>query len=115
MPIKILIADDHGVLRAGLRALLNNEPDMEVVGEAENGEQAISQATKLKPDVLLMDISMSGISGIEAMRLLNLKYPELKILILTIHEDKSLLKEAIKYGAAGYILKRAVESEAGVS
>ena len=111
MPIRILIADDHGVLRAGLRALLNSEPDMEVVGEVDNGEKAITQAKRLKPDVLLMDISMPGISGMEATRLLNLEHPELKILLLTIHEDKSLLKEAIKYGAAGYILKRAVESE----
>jgi len=109
--IKILIVDDHGVLRAGLRALLNSEANMEVVGEAENGEQAITQAAKLSPDVILMDISMPGISGIEATRHLMIRHPRLRVLLLTIHEDKTLLQEAIKNGAAGYILKRAVESE----
>lgn len=111
MPVKILIVDDHGVLRAGLRALLNNEADMLVVGEAANAEEAVLQVMDHKPDVVLMDISLGGESGIEVTKLLTARDPNLRILMLTIHEDETLLRTAIQNGAAGYILKRAVESE----
>lgn len=111
MPIQILIADDHGVLRAGLRALLSAEPEIEVVDEASNGDQALSLASELKPDVILLDISMPGLTGIEVTRRLKKMLPETRILILTVHEDESLLQEAIQAGASGYIVKRAVESE----
>lgn len=111
MSVRIVIADDHGVLRAGLRALLNGEPDFRVVGEAADAEQAIRAVAELSPDVLLMDISMPGIDGIEATRCLTAEYPQLRVLLLTVHEDTSMLQEAINAGASGYILKRAVESE----
>lgn len=111
MAIRILIVDDHGVLRAGLRALLNSEADLEVVGEAVDGSDGLEQAARLQPDVVLLDISMPGMSGIEVTRRLAGQFPEIRILLLTIHEDTSLLREAIQAGAAGYILKRAVETE----
>ena len=111
MSIRILIADDHGVLRAGLRALLNAEPELEVVGEAGDGDEALRLATQLRPDVLLLDISMPGPGGIEVTRRVKQALPDTRVLILTVHEDESLLREAIQAGAAGYIIKRAVESE----
>lgn len=111
MSVRILIVDDHGVLRAGLRALLSGEPDFEVAGEAANTDEAEQLTLSQQPDVALMDISMPGRGGLEATgRLLDLR-PELRVLILTVHEDRALLQEAIRLGAAGYILKRAVGSE----
>lgn len=111
MPVRILIADDHGVLRAGLRALLNAEPDMQVVGEATNGQEALRQADELHPDVVLLDISMPGLGGIEVTRRLKAALPNAHVLILTVHEDEGLLREAMRAGAAGYITKRAIEPE----
>ena len=111
MSIRILIADDHGVLRAGLRALLNAEPGLEVVGEAADGLTALQLAAELRPDVALMDLSMPGLDGIQATRQLKETLPGTRVLILTVHEDESLLREAIQAGASGYIIKRAVESE----
>lgn len=111
MTLRILIADDHGVLRAGLRALLNTDPNFQVVGEAGDGSTALRLTLDLRPDVVLADISMPGLSGIELARQLREPLPSTRVLILTVHEDKSLLREAIQAGAAGYILKRAVESE----
>lgn len=111
MSIRLLIVDDHGVLRAGLRALLNAEVDMEVVGEAATGQEAIHVARSLKPQVVLMDISMPGMSGIETTAALLASDPKVRVLLITIHEDESLLRAALKSGASGYILKRAVESE----
>jgi two-component system response regulator NreC len=111
MSIRILIVDDHGVLRAGLRALLSAEPDLEVVGEAAAGDQGFSLAGALQPDVVLLDISLPDLSGIEITRRLKEQLPEVRVLILTFHEDESLLQEAIRAGAAGYIVKRAAESE----
>ena len=87
MTLKILIADDHGILRAGLRTLLKAEPQLEVVGEAENGEEAILLAEQLKPDVILLDMSMPNLNGIETTRRLLAKLPQTKVLILTAHED----------------------------
>lgn len=111
MTIRILIVDDHGVLRAGLRALLNAEDGFEVVGEAASGEQALEQVERLQPRVVLMDISMPGISGIEVTRRLAKKYPGIFILLLTLHEDTGLLREAMQAGASGFILKKAVDYE----
>lgn len=111
MTIKIMLVDDHGVLRAGLRALLSSEKDMQVVGEAGNVAEALRLAGELVPDVVLMDISLPDDSGIEATLKMKMRHPETSILILTIHEDESLLRAAIQSGASGYILKRAVASE----
>jgi len=108
---KILIADDHWVIRAGLRALLNSTPNVEVVGEAGDGYEVLEKLDTLQPDIILMDLSMPNLDGIETTRQVIKKAPSVKILILTIHEDEGLLKEAIKSGAAGYIVKRAAESE----
>lgn len=111
MAVRVLIADDHGVLRAGLRTLLNAEADLEVVGEAEGGQEAIHLAGRLEPDVLLLDITMPDLDGIEVARHLADQAPGVRILFLTLHEDPALLREAIRVGAAGYVIKRAVESE----
>ena len=111
MSIRILIADDHGVLRAGLHALLNAEPDLEVVGEASDGHEALRLASELRPNVVLLDLVMPGLGGIEVARQLKKSLPDTRTLVLTVHEDVGLLREAIQAGAAGYLVKRAVESE----
>jgi two-component system response regulator NreC len=111
MAIRILVADDHGVLRAGLVALLNGEAGMEVVGEAYDEETAVALAVEKKPDIVLMDISMPEAGGIDATRRIKQHAPGVRVLILTVHEDKGLMQEAIRSGAMGYILKRAIKSE----
>lgn len=111
MITKILIADDHGVIRAGLRSLLNTMTNFEVVGEAADGEEVIKLVAELSPDVVLMDISMPGLGGIESTRQIVSVYPNVRVLILTVHEDEELLREAIRSGASGYIVKRAAETE----
>jgi len=111
MRVRILIADDHGLVRAGLRALLNDEPELEVVGEAADGEEALRQAVRLGPDLVLLDISMPGGGGIQAARRIKEEAPATRILMMTVHEDEGLLQESIRAGASGYIVKRALESE----
>ena len=111
MPIRILIADDHGVIRAGLRALLEDIPDITVVGEASDGGEALAKAVELKPDILLMDLSMPNMGGIEATLKLAQREPKVRVLILTVHEEESLLKEVVRIGAAGYIVKRAAQED----
>lgn len=111
MSIRILIVDDHGVMRAGLRLLLADEPDLQVVGEAPNGEEALRLALELQPDLILLDIGMPGLDGIEVTRRLRKLLPRLQVLILTVYEDEALLVEAIKAGASGYVIKRAVEGD----
>lgn len=111
MTIRILIADDHGLIRDGLRSLLSSEPGMEVVGEATDGYEALSLSKELGPDVVLMDISMPSMGGIETTRRLRESLPETRVLILTVHEDHSLLQEALRAGASGFIIKRAVRLE----
>ncbi len=109
--IKVLIADDHAIVRAGLRALLVEEAEFDLVGEAVGGYEAIDLVEKTNPDVLILDLSMPDLDGISVTRKIKPRFPDLKILILTLHEDEALLKEAIKAGAVGYILKRAAEAE----
>lgn len=111
MSLRILIVDDHGVLRAALRAILRSEPSFEVVDEAANGEEALRLAAEHQPDIVVLDLSMPGLSGVEVTRYLKEMLPQVHILILTVHKDNSLLKEAIRAGATGYILKQALESE----
>jgi two-component system response regulator NreC len=111
MPLRVLIADDHGVLRAGLRALLKTEESLQVVDEAADGDTALRLASRLRPDIVLLDLSMPGPGGIEVTRKLKEMLPATHVLILTVHEDETLMREALEAGASGYIIKRAVESE----
>lgn len=111
MTVKILLADDHALVRAGFSSLLETEADFMVVGEASTGNEALRMASDLHPDIVLMDISMPGITGIEATRRLGQDQPQVKVLILTVHEDKGLLLEAFDAGAAGFLLKRALKAE----
>jgi two-component system response regulator NreC len=108
---RVLIADDHAIVRAGLRALLLEDATFNLVGEAVGGYEAIELVEKTNPEVLILDLSMPDLDGIAVTRKVKPQFPELKILILTLHEDEALLREAIKAGAAGYILKRAAEAE----
>jgi len=108
---RILIADDHSVVRSGLRALLLGDPGIDVVGEAANGDEALRLAGELRPDLVLMDISMPPDNGIQAARRLKAAHPSLAVLFLTMPEDESLLHEALQVGAAGYVIKRADEGE----
>jgi len=110
MSISVLIADDHTVLLAGLRALLSAEPDLQVIGQASNGTEALRLANQLQPDVVLGDINMPGASGIEVAQQLRGQLPRTRVLILTMYEDANLIEQAMRAGARGYIAKRAVES-----
>ena len=111
MAIRVLIADDHRVIRVGLRALLGSDPELEVVGEAADGPETIRLVEELDPDVVLLDIGMPGEDGIQVARKLTARGPQPRVLFLTMHEDESLVREAIEAGAAGYVIKRAEESE----
>jgi two-component system response regulator NreC len=104
-PVRILIADDHTILRAGIRSLLDMVPEFQVVGEVDNGKDAIHQAGQLKPDVLLSDLSMPKTNGTEAIQRINSRYPGIKILVLTVHKTEEYVHAALKAGANGYILK----------
>jgi len=105
MPIRILIADDHPLLRQGIRNFLSLEPDFEIVGEAADGEEAVTQAIALRPDLLLLDINMPKATGIEVAAKLRELCPEIRILALTIHDDENYMMKMIQSGAAGYLLK----------
>ena len=109
--IRLLLADDHTVLRAGLKALFNAQPDMEVVAEASNGEEAIRMSRELSPDVVLMDITMPGIGGFKATSEIKKQNPAVKILALTMHEDDSYLHQMLRAGADGYVPKKAADTE----
>ncbi|HUO87377.1 MAG TPA: response regulator transcription factor [Thermoanaerobaculia bacterium] len=111
MPIRILIADDHVLVRSGVRALLADDPDVEVVGEAGSGEETLRLAAALAPDLVLLDITMPEASGIVTARRLKEAHPDLVVLFLTMHEDEGLLHEALSTGAAGYVIKRAEAAE----
>lgn len=111
MTIRVLLADDHIMVRQGLRALLDAEPDIQVVGEASDGWETIQQAETLRPDVILMDLTMPRLNGLEATRRLEKSLPEIKILALTMHTNEEYVREVLRAGAAGYILKEAAVSE----
>jgi two-component system, NarL family, response regulator NreC len=111
MSIHILLADDHTILRAGLKMMLNAQADMEIVGEAQDGRQAISEALRLQPDIILMDITMPDMNGIEATRQIKKLLSDVKVLILTMHENDEYIFQALRAGASGYMLKEAADTE----
>lgn len=113
--IRLLVADDHPVVRAGLRTLLGAQPDMEIVGEAEDGETAIARAIELAPDIVVMDITMGDVSGIRATREIRQQLPQVKVLVLTMHDNEEYLRQMLEAGATGYVLKQAVDSELSVA
>ncbi len=109
--IRVFLADDHLILREGIRSLLGKVPDIEVVGEAGDGGEAVTMVEQLVPDVVLMDITMPGMSGLEATRQIKQKYPQVKVLILTIHETDQYLSQMLQAGASGYVVKTTATSE----
>lgn len=104
-PIRLIIADDHVVVREGLVALLEDEPDLEVVGQAGTGREAIAVVTQHQPDIALLDITMPDMNGLEATREIVARLPQVNVLILTMHEEEAFFFEALRAGAAGYVLK----------
>lgn len=108
---RILLADDHAVLRSGLRLLLEAQSDLKVVGEAGNGSEALALAQSLQPHLIVLDLSMPGLGGLEALPLLRTAAPAARILVLTMHDDEGYLRQALRGGASGYILKRAADAE----
>ncbi len=109
--IRLMLVDDHEIIRVGLKNFLQTQPDFEVVAEANNGEEAVDQAMEFHPDVILMDITMPGVDGMEATRRLRVLCPECLILALTVHDDKQYLMQMLAAGASGYITKQAAADE----
>ena len=105
-PIRVLLADDHALFRDGVRALLEHEPDIAVVGEVEDGRAAVEQALALRPDIVLMDITMPHVDGIEATRQIAAQAPQVRVLVLTMHDNEDVFFRSLSAGAAGYVLKR---------
>ena len=105
MKIRVLVADDHAIIREGLRVMLGNQPDMEVVAVAANGRQAIQLVDEYKPDVAVIDISMPELNGVEAIQLMMPRHPRLQVVVLSIHETKPYVYRALKTGAMGYLIK----------
>jgi two-component system response regulator NreC len=111
MTATVLLADDHAVLRSGLRMLLSGQDGLEIVGEAGDGLETLTMAEALQPDLILLDLSMPSLNGLDALPTIKKKCPEAKILILTMHDDPQYLRQALKLGAAGYVLKKAADKE----
>jgi len=109
--IRIVIADDHALLREGIRAILSKEPDLEVVGEAADGREAVERCKTLLPDIVLMDVAMPGLGGLEAALEIRRDCPRVKVLVLTQYEDREYVSRFLKAGAAGYVLKKAAGAD----
>ncbi len=109
--IRVLLAEDHTIVRKGLRSLLDAEADIEVVGEAEDGRQAVEKAQQLRPDIVLMDITMPGLNGLEATRQLKKYCPEVKVVALTVHTNEEYILQVLRAGADGYLVKQAAVEE----
>jgi len=109
--IRVLLADDHAILREGLRAMLGYYGDVDVVGEAQDGAEAVARVAELRPDVVLMDVAMPGMNGIDATRLIHQQFPASRVLILTQHEDWRYVQPLLQAGASGYLLKRALGAD----
>jgi DNA-binding NarL/FixJ family response regulator len=110
-PVRVLLADDHVVVRHGLKLLIDSQPDMTVVGEASDGDTAVQSAIELKPDVIVMDISMPGTNGLVATRTLKQRQPDLAIVTLTRHGDDAYLQELLRAGVSAYVLKQSAPTE----
>ncbi len=110
-PIRVLLADDHTLMRAGVRALLEKLPGMEVVGEADDGRGVLSLVTMQQPDVVLMDIAMPGLNGLEALDRMTREFPDVRVIILSMHNSEEYVWRALKSGAAGYLLKKSATAE----
>jgi two-component system response regulator NreC len=111
MKIRLLMVDDHAVVRLGLRMLLDNEDDIEIIGEADSASEAMNEISRLKPDVVLMDIGLPDLSGIDATREIKRLWPKIAIIALTIHEDEEYFFQMLDAGASGYVPKRAAPEE----
>lgn len=109
--LRVFLADDHPVVRAGLKALIDDESDMEVVGEAKNGREAFDRIDLKPPDIVVLDVTMPEMTGAQVTEKLRQKHPGLRVLALTVHEDRSYLRQLLQAGAAGYVLKRAASDE----
>ena len=109
--MKVLIADDHGIVRSGVKLLLDRQPDIEVVAEAEDGVEAVELAIRHRPDVAVLDVSMPRMTGLQATHEIKQQAPETQVLILSMHDDERYLFEALRAGAAGYVLKRAADQD----
>lgn len=110
-PIRIMLVDDHNVVRRGLAALLEMEGGFEVVAEAEDGEMALRRAGDVQPDVVMLDLSMPRLNGLETTRRLRRQLPHVQVLVLSMHEDEEFVAQALQAGAGGYVLKRSMEEE----
>ncbi len=108
---RVLLAEDHTIVRKGLRSLLDKETGIEVVGEAEDGREAIVKAEELHPDVVVMDIAMPGLNGLEATRQIKKRFSDIKIIILTMHANEEYILQSLKAGASGYLIKKAAPAE----
>ncbi len=113
--ISVLLVDDHSLVRRGFRRILEDEPDMNVVGEAADGAQAIKLADELLPKVIVMDCAMPGMNGLDATRQILAKHPEALVLMLSMHPEETLVRQALDAGARGYVLKNAVDLELGMA
>ncbi|OGO75991.1 MAG: DNA-binding response regulator [Chloroflexi bacterium RIFOXYC12_FULL_59_14] len=111
MTPRVLLADDHAILRSGLRLLLTSQNEFDVVGEASSGTEALTLAGQLQPDLILLDLSMPALGGLDTLPTLRKLVPSARILILTMHDDPQYLRQALKHGASGYVLKKAADSE----
>jgi DNA-binding NarL/FixJ family response regulator len=109
--LRVLLADDHAVVREGLKAMINGQPGLEVVGEAADGPEALAKAADLDPDVIVVDVSMPGMNGAQVTARLKEARPDRKVLALTVHEDRSYLRRLLEAGASGYVLKQSAASE----
>jgi two-component system, NarL family, response regulator NreC len=107
MPLSVFIVDDHNLVRSGIRALIEAAPDLNVVGEAADGREAVDRISSLKPELVLMDVAMAGLNGIDAARQVHNALPQTRIIMLSMHEDRQYVFEALKAGAMGYVLKSA--------
>jgi DNA-binding NarL/FixJ family response regulator len=110
-PLRILVVDDHAIVRQGLKLLIDSQPDMEVVGDAADGKAALALAGTVKPDVVVMDVSMPEMSGLIAARMLKQQHPEVAILVLTRHENDAYLEQLLRGGASGYVLKQSAPTD----